>query len=61
MSVSVWIKQGEIAYAYLETLSELTEVFYKNVVVNFVHSIYRVNFMPSTLLGEIDDFIINTS
>ena len=61
MSVSVWIKQGEIAYAYLETLSELTEFVYKILVEQFVHNIYRVDFMPSTLLGEIDDFIINTS
>ena len=61
MTVSVWIKQGEIAYAYLETLSELTEIFYKNLVEYFVPNIYRVDFMPSTLLGEIDDFIINTS
>ena len=61
MSVSVWIKQGEIAYAYLETLSKLTEFVYKTLVEHFVHNIYRVDFMPSTLLGEIDEFITNTS
>ena len=61
MSVSVWIKQGEIAYAYLETLSELTESFYKILVGCFGANTYRVDFMPSTLLGEIDDFIFNAS
>ena len=61
MSVSVWIKQGEIAYAYLETLSESTEIFYENPVAMFVGSRQRVNFMPSTILSEIDDFIINSS
>jgi hypothetical protein len=53
-------KQGETVYAYFYTFGEYIQPFQKITVVVFAQRRYvsRVNFTPSTFLGEINDFIV---